>query len=931
MKRWHTVSVAEIEKQLNTSVLSGLSRADAEERLYRDEQRSKRYGLPMYCKKRKSVFAGIFAPFASITYILYLLIALFSFWGGDRSLGIWAIALLLCQGIALGIMNVIATRSKERADQYSSPTVNVQRSGEIRRTDSRNIATGDIISFSVGDIICCDARLIEDCELVVDEFIFDESDGKLIRRRVHKNSSRMYMSNTSVGITDAQNIILAGSVVQAGEGRAIAVATGNDCVLAEHLKNGEMTGDIPRPNGTSRLLSYTRTTCVFGSALLLLIVFVGMFTLRSVELSYVFLMAISGILCISASITDIFSKIIFAGAHSHYCCDAIIKNNKAFDTLTGVSNILLLDNAPITDGELHISSLFLTGRRLNASMIESKPDRAHRLCEYIYTYLKVIGQGNNTNIKPYKKGLETFIKSMGYDTEGADLRIKSLYYIEESDMALSNTSEYSVRIRLDLDSSVISRCSYISVGDVNAPIDKGLRERIVAYIDECESTGEKLIYVVSERINGDINSKGTNIVLEGIMAFEEHVSDSFMEACEQYRQMGIRLTSLMSDEAPETLKYLINAGIISSVTDKRIAFASEFRQSGRAITSDLGKYSAYLGFEMSEYVTLATSLRKQGIVASIGVDDRYSTIMAICDTSATFNTLTYDTETHCESYYDNTDDLGLSTSANATQRGRIASSVLVSRKGRGGLDGLLGAIDASSAAYINLAYFIRFAACLTVMISALVILSAFSGILLINPLQISALYMFFSVVGTYFFAHNIPRREMLRRSDRGYIAYPGALIASSLHKFIGRVCAAVIFFVAALILLMLGIVGRQGIAFSAFCGVYAISVFDMLHCGATYSEKNNKKAKIITAIIVFSILILLAVALLVGAHLLDIVSVGEYDWISKSIQAVLGDFYGGKLDAFAFMLILVFVLSCIVSDTVFAKYSRKINQKIKSK
>ncbi len=933
MQAWHSLTVAQTEEKLNTSAQNGLSRKQAEDKIESDIRDGKKNRAPLYLKKPRRLLYYIFSPFASITYILYLAVAIFAFFKGEVFFGAWAIILLLSQGILLGVLNLRSVRAKQKTDLYSNPTVKVLRSGALKHTDSRNIAEGDVIIFSAGDIITCDARIIEACELVVDEFVFDTSDGKLIRRRVAKKPEKIYGSDTSVPMSDAQNIVLAGSVVISGSGRAIVVASAEDTLLSEHLNDGEMSGDTPRPLGISRLMSVVGKVSIFASLFILTVAVLGMFTLQQFDFYAIFLMAISSLLYISPTLVDVCGKFIFKSSADKLCKGTVIKKNKAFDMLTVVSDVLLLGRAGITDGELHPSSLFVSGRKLDNHIIETKPDRTHRLCEYIYTYLKVAQNGSIPQIDPYKKSLDSFITQMGYDKEGADLRLGSLYYLEDEDSmgaACAQSSGANIRIILALDEGVLCTCRYMSVGDMTVEIDENLRNRILGYIDECADAGEKLVFVLSEEI-GESYRKGRNTVLEGIIAFEEHTVDRLGETLEQYREMGISVTALMADESAENIKYLAQSGLISSAADTKIAFGSHFRQNNIDITTGFGKYRAYLGFDMSEYSALIGFMRAEGrVVVSYGVEDRFNSLMTLTDTSVTCNNIEYDSEKYKDSFFESFSDEGEETSHISSQRSRVAADMLVERSGQSsGLERILNASDIASSAYINLSYYIKYLVLQMALVTTLVLLSALSGFVLINPLQISALYFAACILGLYCFANNLPKREILRQSKRGFIALPEALIKSSLPHVLARGISVILFFATALILTLCGVISKEGIAFSGFASVFVIGIIDMLSTGREYSENNSKKAKLKLLVLISAGIVALILASSAGLYIVDIITKGEYKGMLSLPNNIIGELYGGIFDVWSLILIPIFIVICLVIDFICDRISLRLNAKMR--
>jgi len=432
MNKWYAYSVKDTEEKLNTSVTEGLSREQARKRAEELTDSGIKERSPLYVPKRRNAAACVAQMLLSLNHVLFLAVAVFAFLSGHKYFGAWMIGLICVQDAVLGFMNLRAIRAKEKADLYSNPTVKVMRSGTAMYTDSRNIVPGDIIMFSAGDVITCDARLLSDNELLLDEFVYDINSRKLIRRRVKKNSQKVYAENTC-HISSAENMVYAGSVVLSGFGTAIAVGVAQNAELAKHLCNGEMAGDAPRPVGVSRLAHKLRTVSVATSVAVLTMSVIGMFTLRQMSMYAVFMMALSSVLYVSSSAVDIWSRIILYSATESLCDGTVITKNKAFDVLTDFSDVLLLGRAGLTDGELHVAGMFLSGRSFDPSIIEVKPDRTFKICEYIYTYLRVTQGMDFPKFNAFRKGLQSFIEMSRYDTTGAELKLKSLYYLENQE------------------------------------------------------------------------------------------------------------------------------------------------------------------------------------------------------------------------------------------------------------------------------------------------------------------------------------------------------------------------------------------------------------------------------------------------------------------------------------------------------------------
>lgn len=919
MEKWHCMSIGEVEAKLNTSVTDGLSRKEAEHRVDEMIHNGSKQCSPLYCPQKKSALACILSPLSGIFFALYLVLAIFTVFDGRRYLGICLLGLFFVLTLILGIMNMRAIRSKERASMYSIPTVKLIRSGRKKYTDSRNIAVGDIIMFEAGDIICCDARLVMSDGLVVDEYIYDPSGSGVKRRRIQKDAGAVYEGDGTCDMYMAQNILLAGSVITAGSGQAIAIATGTDTALATHLKRGEMSGDIKRPVSVTKLLDDTKKISVLMSVVLILMTVLGMMTMNTSKFSDILLITLSSVMFFSSQTVDLWSRVIFKHSIDRLTGGIVIKNNRALDSIVGLTDMILLGRAGLTDGKLHISSIFMSGRRLDSSMIESKPDRAYRLCEYIYTYLDIVKSGDFSKIDEYRDPLEAFMTEIGFDRDAARLKLGSRYFLDGNEQSgTESTAKSATKITLSLDREILDRCNALSVGDMNDTLSDGIRSRIEQYIEECEANGEKLLFITSEEW-GAHSTNTRETVLEGIMAFEEHTVDCLDTTLEEYRQIGVNITALMCDESADNIRYLINSGIISSASDNKIAFASDFSRDGCDITSGYGKYRAYLGFSIDDYARLLSHIKRvSGKVAVYGTDDRFSNIFTMTDISVSCNCIEYDSDEYRGSLYEKFPESGRDNSLLCSQRGRVCADILVHRSDEhGGLGGIIEARWAVCSAYINLAYYLKYFTALSSLILILVFMSCVSGITMLSAVHILFLYLFVSTVGLYCFSRSTPSPEFTKTSERGYSALPRHLVKKSLGSIEVNAVTAVLCFAISLILILTGVISKNGISYPCLVFVFAVAVYKMHSVTQEYSNGSEHKGSVRILTAVFAAIILLIICLSILVSIVSAHSADEQSAVISVMSQISNTLYGGEFEIKSLMLIPVFALIYVLTGIAF--------------
>ena len=244
---WHTYSAEALEAEFNTNLVDGLSSAEARSRYAKNKKNNKGYDFSLFVPDGTSFLRSVleFArnPFAIVLLILSLLTALF----GRLLLGLSVFAIAVTVTVIGGIMSGRSSEKLNAVRSYSSPMVRVRRSGNLLTSDGRNLVCGDIIVLGVGDLLPCDARVIESEGLTVDEL---SADGKRIeRKRIAKYATVLCGEDCNADIAEAENMLFAGSAVMSGWAVALVTDIGRNVYLSDHLEGGDLSGKDRDPVG----------------------------------------------------------------------------------------------------------------------------------------------------------------------------------------------------------------------------------------------------------------------------------------------------------------------------------------------------------------------------------------------------------------------------------------------------------------------------------------------------------------------------------------------------------------------------------------------------------------------------------------------------------------------------------------------------------
>lgn len=149
-----------------------------------------------------------------------------------------------------------AGRASEALERMGAVSARVLRDGQLVTVFSEEVVVGDVVVLGSGDRVVADARLIEAEGLEVDEAALT-------------GESFPVLKSARGGVTPAGHVILEGSDVTVGTGRAVVVAVGSGTRLgatAAALALGE-TRESPLGQRLSRLLRQGLPLIVGGGAL----------------------------------------------------------------------------------------------------------------------------------------------------------------------------------------------------------------------------------------------------------------------------------------------------------------------------------------------------------------------------------------------------------------------------------------------------------------------------------------------------------------------------------------------------------------------------------------------------------------------------------------------------------------------------------------
>ncbi len=339
---WHALPVVEVGTHLGVDPRAGLSAIEA-------TQRRERYGPNSLVEAPPTpLWRKIGRQFAELVIWILIAAAVIS-----AAMGEWADTAAIA---AIVIVNtLIGFFQEERAMQalaalrrLSTPQVRVRRDGELRSIAAQELVPGDHIELEAGDYVPADARLIEAHAIRVQEAALT---GESVPSQ--KNVAVELPDETPLG--DRRTMVYAGTVVAAGRGEAVVVATGMDTEL------GHIAGLLER--ASAEVTPLQRRLGELGRVLIILcLAIVAVIFLlelrRGGSLWEVLLTAVSlAVAAVPEGLPAVVTLVLAIGLQRMVARNALVRRLPSVETLGSVTVVCSDKTGTLTRNEMTVREL----------------------------------------------------------------------------------------------------------------------------------------------------------------------------------------------------------------------------------------------------------------------------------------------------------------------------------------------------------------------------------------------------------------------------------------------------------------------------------------------------------------------------------------------------------------------------------------------
>lgn len=343
---WHNAAPATVLEQLNASE-QGLSSPSAQQRL--TEHGPNR--LPV--ASRPSALRRFFVQLHNILIYVLLASALITFLLDHLIDTVVIVAVVLINGLIGFIQEGKAEKAMEAIRDMLAPVAAVLRDGQRQSIPGENLVPGDVVLLEAGDKVPADLRLLDTHGLQIQEAILT---GESVP--VDKTADAV---EPSASLGDRSCMAFSGTLVTAGQGRGVVVATGPEAEI------GRISGLLTDVTTlTTPLVSQMNTFSRWLTAVILIlaVILLGFGFLSERYAFEDMFMAVVGlsVAAIPEGLPAVLTITLAIGVQAMARRNAIVRRLPAIETLGSVSVICTDKTGTLTRNEMNVRSVLTAGR-----------------------------------------------------------------------------------------------------------------------------------------------------------------------------------------------------------------------------------------------------------------------------------------------------------------------------------------------------------------------------------------------------------------------------------------------------------------------------------------------------------------------------------------------------------------------------------------
>ena len=530
-ERWGQRSVEETLRLLNSSP-DGLSRSEAAQRRRPLAAAQRRSPLvSAFLEQVRSPLTGMLVAGAGLMLLL----------GGTADVVI--IGATIIANVAVGVwQEQKADRVSEALEQMGTSTAQVLRDGQAVIIPANEVVPGDVLLLAAGERIAADARVLSSEGLEVDEAAL--------------TGESLPVPKAADGASNASRIVLDGSNVTTGNGRAVVVAVG------PHTRMGataaalsvEETQQSPLGVRLSKLLSLILPITIGGAAV---VVLVGLLTGRPLAA-----LVTTGAILAIAGIPEglpLLSRVSEAGVARRLAGrKAVVRRLSAVEALGRVDVACTDKTGTLTEGRLALS--LVTDGKTEAKMPGELP-QALRYALLTGALASPHPDAPDASAHPTDVAVVS-----GAITAGLGEQVQAQHEQELSFDPVRSFHVTLVQGRLCLKGApeaLITRCTTVLRDGERQPLDEAGKQALLHHSMQLAARGLRVLMVAEGADTASLENP-RNLTALGFLGISDPLRPGVQAAVRRCHAAGVRVIMITGDHPATARTIGSEAGILGA-------------------------------------------------------------------------------------------------------------------------------------------------------------------------------------------------------------------------------------------------------------------------------------------------------------------------------------------------------------------------------
>jgi P-type Ca2+ transporter type 2C len=538
---WHTKSIAEVTKELDSNSSTGLTAKEAEIRL-------QKYGPNEFSDHKKpSVFELFFEQINSPLIYILIVAAVISIFVREYSDAAIIVLVILLNSVIGVIQEAKAEKALEELKKMTTPKAVVKRDGNINEIPSEQLVPGDIIIIDAGRFIPADLRLIQTANLKMEE-------SSLTGESVPVDKQADWLAESEIPIADQHNMAFMSTLSTYGRGIGVVVNTG---MKTEIGKIAGMLGSQKREMTPLQVkLAELGKILGIGAVLISAIIFlIGYFQGR--EALDMFLIAVSlAVAAIPEGLPAIVTIVLALGVQRMIKRRAVVRKLPAVETLGAVSVICSDKTGTLTQNKMTVTKVFSNGKYVPLSTITIENPYENLFFEAMVLCNDAVLTETEQTGDPTEIALVAAAQKLGFDKHQLEKDSKRVFEVPfDSERKMMTTvhqrnGRYFAMVKGALESILPQTTHMIDHGE-HIPINDDLCDMVKDQANEMSNEALRVLAIAYKEVNSpdDFTQEHleSGLTLLGLTGMIDPPREEVKASIAQCKDAGIRTVMITGD------------------------------------------------------------------------------------------------------------------------------------------------------------------------------------------------------------------------------------------------------------------------------------------------------------------------------------------------------------------------------------------------